>query len=152
MLLSWRMRPSAWRSKLLKESNEPFLFVEAEFDADNLLETIFKLEDESLKGSKHSKQSDKTDTGSVSSPRKQTMTKLKDSKHKSSNDFVDVEKLKRETERLRSNVTCRICLDATVHVLFLPCRHLICCEQCANNVHNCPLCRQRIVGTIKAFV
>ena len=64
----------------------------------------------------------------------------------------DIETLRKANETLRSNMTCKICLDEPVQELFLPCRHLVCCSHCAASVRTCPFCRQRIVGTIKAFI
>ena len=45
--------------------------------------------------------------------------------------ICEVSRLKQENETLRSNMTCKICLDARVGKLFLPCRHLVCCEECS---------------------
>ena len=39
--------------------------------------------------------------------------------------ICEVSRLKQENETLRSNMTCKICLDARVGKLFLPCRHLL---------------------------
>ena len=64
----------------------------------------------------------------------------------------DVEELRKQNETLKSNITCKVCMDNNVGVLFLPCRHLICCEPCSDSVKRCPLCRQHIIGTIKAFL
>ena len=66
--------------------------------------------------------------------------------------ICEVSRLKQENETLRSNMTCKICLDAQVGQLFLPCRHLVCCEECSAAVRKCPLCRERIVGTITTFL
>ena len=66
--------------------------------------------------------------------------------------ICEVSRLKQENETLRSNMTCKICLDARVGKLFLPCRHLVCCEECSAAVRKCPLCRERIVGTITTFL
>ena len=65
---------------------------------------------------------------------------------------VEITRLKQENEQLKSNMTCKICLDARVGELFLPCRHLVCCTECAAAVKACPLCREHIVGTIKTFL
>ena len=64
----------------------------------------------------------------------------------------DVEELQKRNETLKSNITCKVCMDHNLGALFLPCRHLICCEPCSDSVKRCPLCRQRIIGTIKAFL
>ena len=66
--------------------------------------------------------------------------------------ICEVSRLKQENETLRSNMTCKICLDARVGKLFLPCRHLVCCEKCSAAVRKRPLCRERIVGTITTFL
>ena len=66
--------------------------------------------------------------------------------------ICEVSRLKPENETLRSNMTGKICLDARVGKLFLPCRHLLCCEECSAAVRKCPLCRERIVGTITTFL
>ena len=46
---------------------------------------------------------------------------------------------------------CKICLSEEIKVVFLPCGHLVCCEQCANRVSHCPICRKYINGTVKAY-
>jgi len=50
---------------------------------------------------------------------------------------LDKEKLKKENERLRSEITCRKCRRTRVQTLFLPCRHLVACEECANSMDDC---------------
>ena len=64
----------------------------------------------------------------------------------------EVKELLEENQRLRGNMTCKICLDASVDTLFLPCRHLVSCEECASAVKSCPLCRTLIIGTVKTFL
>ena len=64
----------------------------------------------------------------------------------------EIEKLKRQNEELKSNLTCKVCLDAPVGDVFFPCRHLVCCVSCSPSLSKCPLCREPIIGTIKVFV
>ena len=64
----------------------------------------------------------------------------------------EIRKLKLENENLKTNLTCKICIAEPIGELFLPCRHLVCCVKCAVSISKCPLCRERIVGTIKVFV
>ena len=64
----------------------------------------------------------------------------------------DEESLKRENERLKFNITCKVCLDAVVGELFLPCAHLVCCVKCSKSMVNCPMCRERIKGRLKTFI
>jgi hypothetical protein len=48
---------------------------------------------------------------------------------------------------------CAICMldDSKPNVIFLPCRHAICCSTCARmgSVRNCPFCRQQIESRVK---
>lgn len=60
--------------------------------------------------------------------------------------------LKKENERLRSEITCRKCKRARVQTLFLPCRHLVACEECANSMDDCITCRDKILGTVRTFL
>ena len=69
-----------------------------------------------------------------------------------SSSLADFETLSREYEDLQNKVTCKICLDAKIEVLFLPCRHLVCCAKCASMVRECPFCRKNIEGTVKVFM
>ena len=57
-----------------------------------------------------------------------------------------------ENEKLKEERTCKVCMDAEVNTVFLPCGHFICCAECAKNVQRCPICRVFIVGTVKASI
>lgn len=54
---------------------------------------------------------------------------------------------------------CIICCERQKNVIFLPCRHQRCCEECAselaaraNDSYECPCCKQTVRDTIVAFV
>ncbi|XP_052807373.1 baculoviral IAP repeat-containing protein 3-like isoform X1 [Mya arenaria] len=67
--------------------------------------------------------------------------------------FYEVEKaLQNENEELRRQVSCKICLDLDASVVFLPCGHMVTCEECAPAMRKCPICRSNIRGTVKAFL
>lgn len=51
----------------------------------------------------------------------------------------------------REDPKCRICLDLYANVLFLPCKHLITCSDCAYKVDTCPICRSTIVSKMPVF-
>ena len=40
--------------------------------------------------------------------------------------------------------TCTVCYVEKRGVLFLPCGHLVCCGECSERVHECPMCREDI--------
>jgi hypothetical protein len=42
---------------------------------------------------------------------------------------------------------CSICLERTVRCIFIPCKHMCTCSECAQEIRNtanpaCPICRQ----------
>lgn len=51
-----------------------------------------------------------------------------------------------------SRLTCKVCLQEELSVLFLPCRHLVSCTSCAAKVTTCPTCRREIKATIEAYI
>lgn len=66
--------------------------------------------------------------------------------------FEEEQQLLEENARLKEARTCKVCMDKEVNTVFLPCGHLICCNECAPQVRNCPLCRTFIRGTVKTFL
>lgn len=50
--------------------------------------------------------------------------------------------------------TCVVCLEKKRTILFLNCKHFVCCESCSLEIKsdNCPVCRQSIVSKIKVFL
>eukprot|EP00105_Crassostrea_gigas_P036766 XP_019920914.1 PREDICTED: uncharacterized protein LOC105323696 isoform X4 [Crassostrea gigas] len=64
---------------------------------------------------------------------------------------IQAAKLAEENRLLREQRTCKICLDAEVGVVFLPCGHICCCRTCAPKVGQCPVCRTNIQSKIHVF-
>ena len=60
--------------------------------------------------------------------------------------------IEEETERLRSERLCKVCMDRDVNTVFLPCGHLVTCADCAKPIPKCPICRSFIRGTVRVFV
>ncbi|XP_033740988.1 baculoviral IAP repeat-containing protein 2-like [Pecten maximus] len=58
----------------------------------------------------------------------------------------------KENDALRVQLTCKVCLQAPVSIVFLPCGHLSCCAECAPALKNCPICRSNIKGSVKTFL
>ena len=50
-----------------------------------------------------------------------------------------------------SRVTCKVCLDNEVSLVFVPCGHLVTCSSCADHLTDCPVCRKRITSRIRTF-
>ncbi|XP_069104535.1 baculoviral IAP repeat-containing protein 7-like [Argopecten irradians] len=60
--------------------------------------------------------------------------------------------LSEEIRTLKDQKTCKICLDEEVGMVFLPCGHLCACVTCAPAVHQCPICRCDIRGTVRTYM
>lgn len=60
--------------------------------------------------------------------------------------------LEEENRLLREARLCKICMDAEVGIVFLPCGHLTTCVNCAPNLEDCPLCRSAIKATVRTFL
>ena len=62
--------------------------------------------------------------------------------------------LKTENERLIDDRTCIICMDKEILYLFMPCKHLVSCENCAQNpsMKECPVCRKTIQKRLKTYM
>lgn len=55
-------------------------------------------------------------------------------------------------EDLQSLAMCILCLAKQVQSLLLSCRHITLRECRANSVDVCPICSERIVGTVRIFL
>ncbi|XP_044259802.1 baculoviral IAP repeat-containing protein 7-A-like [Tribolium madens] len=60
--------------------------------------------------------------------------------------------LEEENRILKEARLCKICMDAEVGIVFLPCGHLTTCVNCAPNLEDCPLCRSAIKATVRTFL
>lgn len=61
--------------------------------------------------------------------------------------------MERENQRLSQRLKCKICQVEEVQVLFSPCNHLVCCQNCVPNLpqKRCPICARIIQSTIMGF-
>lgn len=57
--------------------------------------------------------------------------------------------LKDQLERLRESRLCKICMDAELSVMLLPCTHMATCVNCTLALTICPICRTDIKHVIK---
>lgn len=57
-----------------------------------------------------------------------------------------------ENEKLKEERTCKVCMDAEVNMVFLPCGHFVCCAECSQQLQKCPICRVCISGTVRASI
>lgn len=52
--------------------------------------------------------------------------------------------------RLWCSSECVVCFEVTRLLIFVPCGHVCCCEQCSAGVNQCPLCRADVEGKLSA--
>lgn len=74
-------------------------------------------------------------------------------------DSTNIHNLSIEQRNSNEANSCIICCNAVPNVLFLPCRHLKCCDACASEMavraserYKCPLCKRIVEDTVVAFV
>ena len=65
--------------------------------------------------------------------------------------------LSQVTTEVADRFTCSICLTRTVRCLFLPCKHMCTCVECAQRVRQelrsmCPICRQAFTEVWDVFL
>ncbi|XP_078677125.1 baculoviral IAP repeat-containing protein 3-like isoform X2 [Branchiostoma floridae x Branchiostoma belcheri] len=63
-----------------------------------------------------------------------------------------LEQLQKELDKYKDERTCKICMDAEVNIVFIPCGHLAVCANCAASVRRCPICRASIRGTVRTYM
>ena len=68
-----------------------------------------------------------------------------------SNKKSKIEVIENENRQLKEAQNCKICMDNKVEVVFFPCRHLISCVSCVQQLRDCPNCRKFIQRKIKTF-
>uniref|UniRef100_A0A8C5Z9S3 RING-type E3 ubiquitin transferase n=1 Tax=Marmota marmota marmota TaxID=9994 RepID=A0A8C5Z9S3_MARMA len=56
--------------------------------------------------------------------------------------------LEEQLRRLQEEITCKVCMDKEVSIVFIPCGHLVICQEYAPSLRKCPICRGIIKGTL----
>lgn len=54
--------------------------------------------------------------------------------------------------RAEDILSCKVCLDSDIQCLFLPCRHVVCCERCSGLISKCVLCKSDIHAVLKVLL
>ncbi|ELT89195.1 hypothetical protein CAPTEDRAFT_97699 [Capitella teleta] len=55
-------------------------------------------------------------------------------------------------KRVNEHIFCEVCMHRDCNVVFLPCRHLVCCTLCTDGLKRCPICHTRIKRIVSVFV
>ena len=61
---------------------------------------------------------------------------------------IESEQVKQENRKLDAAPTFKICMEGDITMVLPPCRHLLCCERCAEQLKKWPWCHSSIVGTL----
>ncbi|XP_062510627.1 E3 ubiquitin-protein ligase XIAP-like [Corticium candelabrum] len=56
-----------------------------------------------------------------------------------------------ELKQLQESRMCKICMKKEAVVLFLPCGHILCCQECGDSVSKCPICKTDITSRIRSY-
>ncbi|CAH1164601.1 unnamed protein product [Phaedon cochleariae] len=67
-------------------------------------------------------------------------------------DGVSCKDSEEKLHRLMDALTCKICMDNQIDVVFLPCAHVVACTSCAARVDRCPLCRSEFERAQKLYL
>lgn len=65
-------------------------------------------------------------------------------KSKFNNMGMEINSIELESEAMKREIECKICLTLQMDVIFHPCRHVIACDSCAGRLRQCPYCRAYI--------
>uniref|UniRef100_A0A3P9BJ68 E3 ubiquitin-protein ligase XIAP n=1 Tax=Maylandia zebra TaxID=106582 RepID=A0A3P9BJ68_9CICH len=68
-----------------------------------------------------------------------------------SEDMEDEDTLEK-LQRLQREKQCKICMDRDIAIVFIPCAHLVACENCSQALNKCPICCQDITQKIKTYI
>ena len=56
---------------------------------------------------------------------------------------------------IEDKLLCRICFDSERETVFMPCKHMVACVQCAERsiqvFNHCPICKQSVSSIIKVI-
>jgi len=61
-------------------------------------------------------------------------------------------KINDQNQQNQEESECVVCLSEKKSVVFMPCKHVACCEICSEKVEECPLCREKVESKIKVFL
>ena len=62
------------------------------------------------------------------------------------------EELMLEKQKLEEDRLCKICMEAEICCVFIPCGHAVCCDVCIGEIQmNCSICRVAIERPLKVY-
>ena len=64
----------------------------------------------------------------------------------------NIGELKQRLDNIHQAFLCKICMDAKIDTVLIPCGHWVCCSDCGSNIDKCPLCRNNITLQQKVYM
>ncbi|XP_070188899.1 serine-rich adhesin for platelets-like [Littorina saxatilis] len=61
-------------------------------------------------------------------------------------------RLQADNRAMTQRLQCRVCHNAAIDTILMPCGHLVLCESCAGSVTSCPLCHDAIRATARVHM
>ena len=62
-----------------------------------------------------------------------------------------IKELDEEIKKYEEKFMCNICYEYPKNVLFMPCKHFACCDDCSDNVYVCCICRENVKERIRIY-
>ncbi|XP_019968432.2 E3 ubiquitin-protein ligase XIAP [Paralichthys olivaceus] len=54
--------------------------------------------------------------------------------------------------KLQREKQCKICMDRDISIVFIPCGHLVSCDECSKSLIKCPICCGAILQKLKTYI
>ncbi|XP_061403811.1 baculoviral IAP repeat-containing protein 3-like isoform X1 [Lethenteron reissneri] len=55
-------------------------------------------------------------------------------------------------DKLEERLSCKVCMEHEVSIIFTPCRHVVTCGHCALSLSECPVCRVAVRRALRAIM
>lgn len=72
--------------------------------------------------------------------------------NKAENKDIDLQKLTQDSEKPLNPGMCKVCNKKEMQALFLPCKHIYSCIDCATKTENCVICSKPYLCIIQVYI
>ena len=52
----------------------------------------------------------------------------------------------------KSNTLCNICIDESIQILLIPCKHASLCINCSKLIQTCPICYKKVENKERIYI
>lgn len=68
------------------------------------------------------------------------------------NSFLSDDDPMEKLQKLQREKLCKICMDRDIDIVFIPCGHLVTCNECSVSLSKCPVCCGDIRQKVKTYI